>query len=85
MENTPSDLHTLKKPSPYRVNGEENTQETVNNIEAVVCSKKVLNEEEIRNLTQLYELVRSGKAKDADILESAESKEIREKFERFKE
>ena len=60
----------------HYLNGEDNTQETVNNIEPVICSEKVLNEEEIRNLAQLYKLVRSGKVKDADILESAELKEL---------
>ena len=60
----------------HYLNVEDNTQETVNNIEPVVSSEKVLNEEEIRSLTQLYELVRSGKAKDADILESAELKKL---------
>ena len=62
------------------LNGEDNTQETVNNIEPAVCSEKVLNEEEIRNPTQLYELVRSGKAKDADILEPAELKKLEKNF-----
>ena len=60
----------------HYLNGEDNTQETVNNIEPVVCSEKVLNEEEIRSLTQLYELVRSRKTKDADILESTELKKL---------
>ena len=60
----------------HYLNGEDNTQETVNNIEPVACIEKVLNEEEIRSLTQLYELVRSGKAKDADILQSAELKKL---------
>ena len=43
-----------------------NTQGSINNSEHV-SSAKVLNEKEITNITQLYELVKSGKATDVDI------------------
>ena len=39
--------------------------------------EKVVNEEEIANVIQLYELVKSGKATDADITESNELKNYR--------
>ena len=68
----------------HYLNGKDNTQETVNNIEPVVCSEKVLNEAGIRNLTQLYELVRSGKAKDADVLKSAELKKLEKNLKNLK-